>query len=49
MFFEFADPRLERLSWGQKALIRMGPDNADAVKKQLRAIRDELLSRASGE
>ena len=49
VFFEFADPRLERLSWGQKALIRMGPDNADAVKKQLRAIRDELLSRASGE
>ena len=49
VFYEFADPKLERLSWGQKALIRMGPENAAAVKKQLRAIRDELLSRASGD
>lgn len=46
VFYQYADPNLERLSWGQKALIRMGPDHAKAVKQQLRAIRDELVARS---
>jgi hypothetical protein len=39
MFYEYADPRLEALSSGQKLLIRMGPDNANAVKAKLRELR----------
>lgn len=46
VFYQYADPDLERLSWGQKALIRMGPANAKAVKAQLRAIRAELVARS---
>ena len=42
MFYEFADPRLEALSAGQKLLIRMGPDNAAAVKTKLRELRAEV-------
>ena len=49
VFFEFADPKLERLSWGQKALIRMGPEQARAVKTQLRATRDTLLAQSGGQ
>ncbi len=42
VFYEYADPKLENLSAGQKALIRMGPANAAAVKKKLRAMRGEI-------
>ncbi|MGH8478844.1 MAG: DUF3014 domain-containing protein [Gammaproteobacteria bacterium] len=35
-------PELEKRSWGQKALIRMGPANAAAVKEKLREIRDVI-------
>lgn len=38
----FADPELERLSRGQKTMIRMGPENAKRVKAKLREIRAEL-------
>lgn len=41
---QFADPELEALTAGRKILVRMGPDNADRVKKKLRAIRRELTS-----
>ena len=34
----FEDPRLEALSPAQKVLVRMGPDNAEAVKSHLRRI-----------
>jgi hypothetical protein len=37
--YEFADPKLEALSSGQKLLIRMGTENAAAVKAKLREIR----------
>jgi hypothetical protein len=37
--YEFADPKLESLSAGQKLLIRMGSENATAVKAKLREIR----------
>lgn len=38
----FQDPELEALSAGQKTLLRMGPDNAAAVKAKLTGIRDTL-------
>jgi hypothetical protein len=43
VLYEFADPALESQSAGQKALIRMGTDNAKAVKDKLREIRGELV------
>jgi hypothetical protein len=42
--YEFADPKLESRSAGQKALIRMGSDNARAVKNKLRELRSELAA-----
>jgi hypothetical protein len=39
VFYEFADPRLEALPAGQKLLLRMGRDNAAAVKGKLRELR----------
>jgi len=42
VFYEFADPTLEQLSAGQKALIRMGPKNAALVKSKLRELRSEI-------
>jgi hypothetical protein len=44
VFYEYADPALEERSAGQKALIRMGPENAAAVKQKLRELRAELTS-----
>ncbi|MDR6675266.1 DUF3014 domain-containing protein [Xanthomonas sp. 1678] len=41
--YRFADPALESLSVGQKALLRLGPAQAEAVRKQLRAIRAALI------
>jgi hypothetical protein len=45
VFYEFADPSLESRSSGQKLLLRMGPDNAAAVKLKLRDVRRELAKR----
>jgi hypothetical protein len=39
VLYEFRDPQLEALSSGQKLLIRMGNDNADALKRTLRELR----------
>ena len=39
VFYEYADPALERLSAGQKVLLRMGNANAAQVKKKLRELR----------
>jgi len=36
--YAFADPRLEALAPAQKQLLRMGPENARAVKAKLREI-----------
>ncbi|MBD7920998.1 DUF3014 domain-containing protein [Xanthomonas bonasiae] len=41
--YRFVDPALESLSVGQKALLRLGPTQAEAVRKQLRAIRAALV------
>jgi len=40
--FEYADPKLESRSAGQKALIRIGSENARVVKDKLRELRAEL-------
>lgn len=45
VFYEFADPSLESRSSGQKLLLRMGRDNAAAVKLKLRELRRELAQR----
>lgn len=37
--YQFADPRLEALSAGQKIMIRIGPTNAEAIKAKLRELR----------
>jgi hypothetical protein len=42
--FEFADPKLESRSAGQKVLIRMGSENATAVKKKLQELRGLLIA-----
>jgi hypothetical protein len=40
----YEDPALEALTAGQKILLRMGPDNAAAVKAKLGEIQDLLLA-----
>ena len=49
VLFVFADPELESRSAGQKALIRMGSDNATAVKVKLRELRSELIAKQPGD
>ncbi|HEY8555602.1 MAG TPA: DUF3014 domain-containing protein [Burkholderiales bacterium] len=44
VMYEFADSRLERLSAGQKIMIRMGPENAARIKTKLREIREALVA-----
>ena len=44
--YVFADPELEDLSAGQKLLIRVGPQNAAAIKAKLRELRRELVADA---
>lgn len=46
VIYLFADPDLEERSSGQKALLRLGQDNAQIVKQQLRAIRSVIASEA---
>jgi hypothetical protein len=46
VFYEYADPELEARSVGQKALLRMGPENAAVIKAKLRDVRTDLTSRA---
>ena len=46
-FYEFVDPNLEQLSAGQKFMIRLGPDNAAAIKSTLRALRASLVTATS--
>jgi len=42
VFYEFADPRLEALSTGQKLLIRIGPAHRTLVMGRLKELRAEL-------
>lgn len=44
VLYEFADPKLQKLSGGQKILLRMGPANLRKLKAKLREIRDGLVA-----
>lgn len=46
VFYEYADPKLEGLSAGQKLLLRMGPANEAAMKVKLRDFRKAIVNRA---
>jgi hypothetical protein len=46
VFYQFADPRLEDLSAGQKLMIRVGPANERALKAKLRDLRTQLVQSA---
>lgn len=46
VLYEFADPELQALSAGQKAMVRIGPENAARVKAKLRDLRREITRRA---
>jgi len=46
VLYEFANPDLEARSAGQKALLRMGPENERLVKAKLREFRG-AITRAS--
>ena len=48
VLYTFADPELEKLSEGQKIMLRMGPDNAARVKAKLREIRAAVTKQAPG-
>lgn len=43
VFYQFADPKLEKLSAGQKIMIRIGPDNEHRVKAMLRKLLGMLV------
>jgi len=43
VLYKYEDERLEKLSAGQKLLIRMGVDNATVIKGKLREIQAEIL------
>ncbi len=43
VLYEYADPELEALSSGQKALLRMGDAHRSAVKEKLRELRAALV------
>ncbi len=43
--YQYADPKLEALSAGQKTLLRMGPANEALIKEKLRALRTVLATR----
>jgi hypothetical protein len=46
IFYEFADRELEQLPAGKKLMLRMGSDNAAAVKKRLRELRALVTAQA---
>jgi hypothetical protein len=43
VLYQYADPSLEALSFGQKTLLRMGPDDENTIKDKLREIRALLV------
>lgn len=45
VFYQFADPDLEKRSAGQKIMMRIGNENAARVKAKLRDIRGQLTRR----
>ena len=49
VLYEFADPKLESLSAGQKLLLRVGKANRDKLKSKLQELRQALTSMATKE
>lgn len=49
VLYEFADPGLEKLSSGQKALLRIGGENAAVVKEKLREFRQQIISQGDAQ
>jgi hypothetical protein len=47
VMYQFADPKLEDLSAGQKLMLRMGPANAAIVKNKLRELRSQVAVAAA--
>lgn len=45
--WEFADPRLEGLSAGHRAMLRLGPEHGATVRARLRELRDALTGQAT--
>ncbi len=45
VMYQFADPKLEELSAGQKLLLRMGPANAAIIKVKLHELRAQVADR----
>jgi len=45
VYFQFADPALEKLPDSHKLLLRMGPDNAAKIKASLKNARVKLLQK----
>lgn len=45
VYYEFADPALEKLPDAHKLMLRMGPDNAAKIKASLRNARVKLLQK----
>jgi hypothetical protein len=43
VLYRFVDPELQKLSAGQKIMVRVGPENAAQLKQVLRRLRRELL------
>ena len=44
VLYEYADPELEKLSPGQKLLLRMGNEHAATVKEKLREFRSRIVA-----
>jgi hypothetical protein len=44
VMYQYADPKLEALSAGQKTLLRMGPANEALIKEKLRSLRALLAT-----
>lgn len=49
VLYEYADPNLERLSGGQKLLLRMGTANATKIKQSLQTFRQQIVQPAAPE
>jgi hypothetical protein len=46
--YQYADPKLEGLSSGQKLLLRIGPDNEAIIKAKLRELRAAVAQKRPG-
>ncbi len=44
VMYQYADPKIESLSYGQKLMVRLGPDNEAVVKAKLHELRDAVAA-----